>query len=84
MVKPPKEDRNVFALKVLEKMPEIFTASDFKDKFRLMERSANTEPISFPFGTLYGDVEAVLTYLLRDEKIVDLGYGRYKHVAPAG
>ena len=62
--KTPRQEMAMITLwDILKKQGKTFTKEDFIKAFRNLEQEDNTNPVSFPLGTVEGDVEALLSYL---------------------
>lgn len=63
--KTPRREMAMITLwDILEHQGKTFTKEDFIKAFRDLEKEDNTNPVSFPLGTVEGDVEALLSYLV--------------------
>lgn len=60
---PRREMAMVTLWDILKHQGKTFTKEDFIKAFRDLEKEDNTNPVSFPLGTVEGDVEALLSYL---------------------
>ena len=62
--KTPRREMAMITLwDILKNQGKTFTKKDFIKAFRDLEQEDNTNPVSFPLGTVEGDVEALLSYL---------------------
>jgi len=83
MVKPKKPRREMAMLTIWDILSkdgaETFSKESFIENFKRLEKEENqTFPVSFPLGTVSGDVDTLIQYLLDIKVLLEVSPGMYK------